>query len=158
MKLISMLQFIEEKGLFSSTFDKDKDDWITEELDKLEHIRSYSKFLKQPLTFSMFFPCDENGKYLKEPYEIFDEDSEEYERYLVEYTKSKEKVLFKGFIYDGMDGVWNTEYKQILHLDTTEQVCFIWEKTIEDLLLVGFEFELTEYAIEQFMLSHKKNS
>lgn len=166
MKLISMLKFIEEKGLFTSTFDKEKDDWCTEELEKLEQIRGYSVFLKKSLNYGMFFPCDENGKYLEEPRaeDYFDEgfslgfnQKHFYEVVLKSYTEAKKRVIFEGFVFDGMDGVWDSEYKEILHVDTCEIVSFIFEKTVEDLLVSGFEYKLTEYAMENLMLSHKNN-
>lgn len=60
---------------------------------------NYAKFLSQPLTLSMFVPCDEEGNVLSEPdYSTLKElYSEEYTLKANQYNAAKEKVLFEGF-------------------------------------------------------------
>ena len=85
-------------------------DFSLEQIEKLKsseinilqfrnNIEKYAKFLKTPLTISMFIPCDKNGDVLNEVKE-FDNSvgsDENYNRALRNYKIAKENVLFKGF-------------------------------------------------------------
>lgn len=114
----------------------------------VRRVISYQRFLKQPLTLGMFVPCDENGNVLNEPRMIartigFEEqdvfwDIDEVEAYRI----AKEKVLFKGFNFEGdlliIPNFGKQEIKNINGL------------TIES--LTEFEIELTESALKQIGL------
>ena len=97
-KLISMTDYVLERSdksilqyTISETFKNGAK--ITNE------IFEYAKFLKTPLTISMFIPCDKTGNVLNEVKE-FDNSvgsDENYNRALRNYKIAKENVLFKGF-------------------------------------------------------------
>ena len=60
-------------------------------------IFEYAKFLKTPLTLSMFVPCDENETVLEYPKNISISDSFQFEKATLNYLEAKENILFKGF-------------------------------------------------------------
>lgn len=60
-------------------------------------IFEYAKFLKTPLTLSMFVPCDENENVLEYPIPISISDSFRFEKATLNYLEAKEKVLFEDF-------------------------------------------------------------
>lgn len=73
-----------------STIEWEQLDWMNQEIYKLDRIRNYANFLKQPLTLGMFVPCDEDGNVLKDCGLI-----PCYE--LDKYRKAKDRCLFEGF-------------------------------------------------------------
>lgn len=75
----------------TSTIDTDQIDWYYMEVQKIDKMRNYANFLKQPLELWMFVPCNEEGGVLEEPdgYSSFE--------YLQQYQKAKERCLFEGF-------------------------------------------------------------
>lgn len=85
----------------SSTLDKSQIDFYDEELGKLQVIRSYAKFLKQPLTLSMFVPCDEEGNILEEPERIHFSTQFDFKAELDVFAEAKERCLF-----EGINSVW----------------------------------------------------
>ncbi len=94
MKLISMTDFIlEQTKSFESA---DLLDFLHTRESSLIKIENYAKFLKTPLNLGMFVPCDENGNIFEDldnsisAPELFD---------WQEYRKSKEKVIFKDFVF-----------------------------------------------------------
>ena len=91
MKLISMTDYVLEQKE-TSTFETDQGDWYCIELEKLDKIRNYANFLKQPLELWMFVPCDENDKIMIEPNDYMADKG-----YFKKYQQAKERCLFKGF-------------------------------------------------------------
>lgn len=79
----------------TSTFDVEESTWYYQEVAKLQTIRSYAKFLKQPLTLGMFVPCDEEGNPMLEPGSgpIYTHS----EDYMNRYKSAKNRCLFEGF-------------------------------------------------------------
>lgn len=73
---------------------------------QLNAIKRYAKFLSQPLTLSMFVPCDDEGNVLEEP-ELYSEYkpelggtmNKEWKLRCEAYNEAKLKVLFEGFVY-----------------------------------------------------------
>lgn len=85
INLIPMTDFVDEiDNLVPRQTEQDFDAWIYKQFTI---VKNYAKFLRQPLTLSMFVPCDENGNVLNDPGLI---PGYELER----YRKAKEKVLF----------------------------------------------------------------
>ena len=78
---------------------------------KLGILHNYAKFLKTPLTVDMFIPCDKNGN----PYDLDAiEDAKndtmqsaiEWKNLIeIDYPIAENKVLFKGFKLDTIDGI-----------------------------------------------------
>ena len=132
-----------------------------------EVVRNYANFLKQPLTLSMFVPCDEDGNILSEPsdYDYFVSDNEQYFQGDIgecqKYVEAKERVLFKGFevksskIHENRDFIGWEIYNPSIFINTGNG----WNKpefpdfeTIEDLTNFRKDIELTESAIKQIGL------
>ena len=161
MKLISMTDFVLEQSKELS------------ELPNLAQITKaymnsyhYAQFLKQPLTLSMFVPCDEEGNVLEEPKGWNNEDCNLDDCCHVckceQYKQAKERVLFEGFKISSRNSCINENLK-ILRFDGSNEV---WAeikdnearfsfpnlsvKTIED--MDGLLLELTETAIKQIGL------
>lgn len=92
MKLISMTDFVLKYD--SVKFQSNPMSYV----EPFSNILEYAKFLKQPITLSMFIPCDEEGNILIEPTK--DDLSFYTHRNLSiqeEFKQAKEKVLFEGF-------------------------------------------------------------
>ena len=60
MKLISMQDFVLEQN--NEAYSKDQ---------FVERVEAYANFLKEPLKLEMFIPCDDNGKVLEQPIDIY---------------------------------------------------------------------------------------
>ena len=96
MKLISMTDFVLQQQ--NESYSKDQ---------FVERVEAYANFLKEPLKLEMFVPCDDNGKVLEQPIDIYYRPDfgcqkypqECYEEDLKTYEQSKEKVLFEGFTF-----------------------------------------------------------
>lgn len=126
--LISMTDFALEQGE-TSTIDTDQGDWYCMELEKLDKIREYAKFLKQKLELWMFVPCDENGNVL----EVVPYYADGIEK-VNEYKKAKGKVIFDGFDIIHNDKVRITIECNHFQLDFNKPLNhFENYKTIEDL-------------------------
>ena len=123
MKLITMTDFVlnQEQKLNESHL-------IAE--PAIDSIFNYAKFLKQPLTLGMFMPCDEEGNVLKEPYEVYDDETEEFIDYMVDFHEAKDKVLFKTDI-DLSTAKFHVSQNRIIEYFT------------------AFEVELTEISVER---------
>lgn len=135
MILKSMTDFVLELRE-TPTFDTDQGDWYCMELDKLNKIRNYANFLKQPLTIGIFIPCDENGSVLEEPIECdcltqYDKECCGMFFKCKEYAKAKERCLFEG---------WDLE-------DAKETLSCFSHKIVED--LVRYNPQLTQAAQKQ---------
>jgi hypothetical protein len=88
---------------------------------------NYANLLKQPLTLSMFVPCDDDGNVL------------EYENDQQKYQKAKEKVIFEGFTY-----------KKALFLNYTFFSYGKFEgETIEDLIHYNLELNQNNKQIQE---------
>jgi hypothetical protein len=154
-RLISMTDFVLEQKE-TSTYECPLHEWLHLESGKLTKIRNYANFLKQPLELWMFVPCDENGKPMKEGYEVFDEDCTEYDEYVFKYQKAKERCLFEGFkINCPKDTVEFTksitDESGYLHIAWFSKITCSWHfsKTLKFIESIGYGFTLTQTAINQ---------
>jgi len=147
MKLISMTDFVIEQKI-TETFDTPQIMWYDSEVNKLDKIRTYANFLKQPLELWMFVPCDEDGNVLEKPKgtdlnSSFFEMQEDY-NLEVKYEIAKEKCLFEDC--ELMDG-W------CIHLSDGTLFAGIDKLsgyTVED--LTHYKPLLTQTAIKQLEL------
>jgi hypothetical protein len=127
---------------------------------KLDRITNYANFLKQPLTLSMFVPCDEDGNILEFPeYEKYGE--KEQDKYNIDmkvYLESKDRVLFEGF-YVNHPNIENDDwtpsicYANILHVFWKYDFEKEWKLskglfTIQD--LCKYNLPLTETALKNY--------
>jgi len=145
MKLISCTEFVEKSRLNSgvSPFDDEQNNIDTSELYK---IYRYANFLKQPLTLSMFVPCDDEGNVLEEPKywnKKYNDDIPESELILCEeYRQAKERVIFEGFTLTGFNLYLNTFlFGDIRHLK---------DYTIEN--LIKYDLTITPNAVKTYQL------
>ena len=148
--LQSMTDFVLERQ-DTSTFDTSQIDWYDLEQVKLDEIRNYARFLKQPLQLGFFVPCDENGNVLEEPY--FDGENDlYYSAKKEEFEKAKERVLFKGFeLYNDENTIRynnifieNQDFKKGLTIESLKSYCSTTS------------IELTDSAIKQIGLNYEK--
>lgn len=65
------------------------------DIKQRDSIVKYANFLKQPLKLEMFFPCDEDGNILNNPFASDKDAGSEKEFKQIQYNNSKEKVLFE---------------------------------------------------------------
>ncbi len=111
---------------------------------RFERILKYAKFLKQPLTLSMFVPTDDEGNVMKEAYEVFERDCTECDEYIFRHQQAKERVIFEGCgIFDN----W------CLHLENGYLLCKtedINKYTIED--IVCHNLTITTNAVKTYQL------
>ena len=150
--LIPMVEFINNVGNVENYPSHEK---------ALSLIYNYSTFLNQPLKLEMFVPCDEYDNVLETPKEpnIFwnndEQDSQiwaEYQYILDKYKQAKEKVLFEGFdVYDyKLQTFFYQQNKKKLSYDKKAQRFVTIEnllKNVEDLLLINFQFKITQSAL-----------
>jgi len=146
MKLIPLSDFILEQKE-TSTIDTAQIDWYDKEIFKLDLIRSYTKFLKQPLALGMFVPVDVQGNILNEPF--YDPSNEQYwaaERFA--YDTAKEKVLFEGCEVKEI----KTDKNYFVVYHNSRQIWISWtDRIIEDMILNRIYLnglELTPSALE----------
>jgi len=123
---------------------------------RLNKIYQYSLFLKQPLQLGFFVPCDENGNVL-DPSDVF----KSCEKGFL-YGKAKERVLFKGFVFEESQKEALKNNTQLSVSIDTENSFYVthrlngkWHtwfnlKTVED--LIKCKIELTETATKQIGL------
>ena len=145
--LQSMADFVLEREA-TSTFDTSKIDWYDLEQVKLDEIRNYARFLKQPLQLGFFVTTDKNGNILKGKPLSPAPDSEwiRWENERLEFYEAREQVLFKGFEIRDKGNFYfverkeSTLFRRVLNKNT--------KSTIEDLLIWG-NVELTDSAIKQ---------
>lgn len=82
-------------------------EYVLQRVDKVTALQlandvvAYTKFLRQPLTLSMFVPVDDEGEVLNYD-EIRVSVQEGTETWDI-WTNAKEKVLFRGFTYEGFE-------------------------------------------------------
>lgn len=91
MKLISMTDFVLEYSQKSTTGYEAG----FKALERLNILKNYARFLKQPLRLEMFVPCDEMIEVMN--YEEIKQSVIEGTDSWDAYQKAKEKVLFEGF-------------------------------------------------------------
>lgn len=107
----------------------------------------YATFLKQPLTLGMFVPTDEDGNVLEGKPLSPAPDSEwlRWENERPEFFEAKERVLFEGFVdlYSDSENSFEIQYLTPEH---EEFITILKGGTVESLLQIDFEFELTETA------------
>ena len=125
------------KNLISMT------DFVLED-NGIHEVVKYAKFLKEPLTFGMFVPCDENNEpIIARHYQYFDNEFEHSE-YLKKFEQAKERVLFEGFEYNQMGFVYLNEKGCALDEE------YMKTNTIE--YLVKYNLKLTPTALKQIGL------
>lgn len=151
-KLINMVSFIEEIGE-TSTIDTDQGDWYYLEVDKLDKIRRYANFLKQPLELWMFVPC----KLVDGVWAVFEEPKKEEPIFInkpvlfnalsKEYQEAKECCLFEGCTIE-----LNKSNNYYVVKVNDDLIWTTWNKskTIEDLIIQ--EITLTPTALNQLGL------
>lgn len=161
IKLQSMTDFVLERE-DTSTFDTSQIDWYDLEQVKLDEIRNYARFLKQPLQLGFFVPCDEDGNLWEFPptneeWEWAQKDSadaeQSYKMKQFYYEKAKERILFKGFHSIGENEIellnsdnWMSFSQKTIEF-TDEFGHEIEVYRIED--LIELNLELTDSAIKQ---------
>lgn len=142
-KLISCTDFVlqeEKKGMQN-----------TDRPLRFERILKYAKFLKQPLTLSMFVPTDDDGNVLSNP----KDSTLQYQKRIDKYQQAKERVVFEGFevinksFYQFItNGKCSPFYKE--DNDSLKQWKKELELTIED--LVKFNLTITPNAVKTYQL------
>lgn len=159
MKLISMTDFVLEQSHLLSEIPKHQQ--LTDAYFRSLH---YANFLKQPLTLSMFVPCDEEDNLLNPCGCSLDKGRCKKED---EYQKAKEKVLFEGFSVEE-DKFKDTKRKLVWFNDNMTQ---LWRqltyrngRVVESFLpnnynglscvedIISMNLTLTETAIKQIGL------
>lgn len=101
--------------------------------DSFNRCVRYAIFSKEPLALKMFVPCDENGNYMKEPYEVFEDETEEFIDYMVDYENAKDSILFEGFKVTEEEDVFYIQKNDIefeYHKNTD-----MWQCNSEDVYL-----------------------
>lgn len=116
-------------------------------------IGNYANFLKRPLKLEMFVPCDENGNVL-DPSDVF----KSCEKGFL-YGKAKERVLFKGFVFEESQkealenntqlsvSIYSKKSFYVTHRLNGKWHTWFALKTVED--LIKCKIELSETAIKQ---------
>ena len=154
MKLISMTDFV--LGQEQPTY-LEKEEFE----DVYYKIHNYAKFLKQPLTLSMFVPCDDEGNVLEEPKywnKKYNDDIPESELILCEeYRQAKERVVFEGFEDRYSESGYQVSNENILIVFydagyiVTYKACFDYKtETIES--VIQFNLTITPNAVKTYQL------
>lgn len=141
MKIISMVEFVLEQLVLLKNGEINI-------LQFRNRIEKYANFLKKILTLGMFVPCDLDGNVIKE-YDWVSPDSVKWEDYEKELLEAKSRVLFDGFRLENKH-LWNKDKLFMISDDYNESFSNI--KTIEWLISITHEFELTESAKKQIGL------
>jgi hypothetical protein len=123
MELMSMVDFVLQQDIT--------------DIKQRDSIVKYANFLKQPLKLEMFFPCDEDGNILNNPFASDKDAGSEKEFKQIQYNNSKEKVLFE-----------NTPIAQAKWLVNT----FSTIESLSDIINTITPIYLTESAIKQIGL------
>ncbi len=124
--------------------------------DCLFQIHNYASFLKQKIKLEMFVPCDEKGNVLKEPYEVYDDETEEFIDYIVDFHEAKNKVLFEDFyVKKDDDGILCLFHKNYEWYIAVVKPNFVWgrtnEFTIED--IVNYNPKLSLFVLNKNAVS-----
>jgi hypothetical protein len=172
-KLKSMMDFVfeQDKLEFVVIGENEANEWSDFNLQKLDSINDYAKFLKQPLAFGMFVPCDKFDNILEEPKEHFPTGNKELEEMAFKqrrkYQQAKNRVLFKGFkVCNYTHGSFYSKViidsTGLIHLFWFDKITETWEvsiglNNIESLTQFG-GLELTETALKEIgILNNKTN-
>lgn len=145
MKLIPMIDFVLEQ----------RNDPMQTYKEAFWKITRYADFLKQPLKLGMFVPTDLEGNVLEEPkhkdYKNEEGGNNELYRFnLEQYKQAKQRVLFKGWFFDGDDEIISFRLNEgtVISLDLEEA-----DYLIEDLVTTEEKSrQLTKTAINQIEL------
>ena len=143
MELISCTEFVlgqEKKGLQN-----------TDRHLRFERIIKYAKFLKQPLTLSMFIVCDDEGNVLEEP-EFHEPNNEseigEYDELIYKYQQAKERVVFEGYTV-----LQEKDYYIVVDSHGIKKwLSWNKSKTIESLINEITEVTITPNAVKTYQL------
>ena len=127
--LISMTDFVLEQ---SSILRHSGDSFNIKKYDYIIKSEYYAKFLKQPLELWMFVPCDKEGNVLEKRAPLIGM----YDLKTIKYQESKERCLFKGFTYDGLQYIDYQNY--------CINVLTLPKLTVEN--LIKYNLTLTETA------------
>ena len=142
-RLIPMTDYVLNQEREYAIHDKTVAQIVIDEEAKYAKCFKYAILLKQPLTLSMFVPCDEEGNVLSDPeltltmsqgdgqlyYSAEDEEFDAYE-------EAESKVLFKGFEVKKMK-----DYYLVFLKDKVSPIWASWNdsKKIEDLIRLNLE-------------------
>ena len=133
--LIGMVDFVLNQGE-TSTLDTDQGDWYFKEQSKLDKIRSYANFLKQPLELWMFVPC----KLVDGVWVVLEEKKPFQDNYF-EFQEAKKRCLFEGF--EVRKGNWLLNG----NIDIDEEFC--QGLSIESLVKYNLELTPTAKLLEE---------
>lgn len=167
MKLISMtdfvLQFDKPAGYY-----EDQSDFLHCQVEYMERVMEYAKFLKQPLILGMFIPCDEAGNVMEEPNEyskwikavVIDELNYFSDGWdgCRQYHEAKERVLFECVQYHDIQPSSNSNYfslngvKFSIQNNNGSYSLLYGFDTVEKLLKKVGEINLTESATKKIRL------
>jgi len=130
---------------------------------RFERILKYAKFLKQPLTLSMFVPTDDDGNVLSNP----KDSTLQYQKRIDKYQQAKERVIFdcvkidnspykdtKRLLIDlDCQGGFRLYNKHIYH-DGTIKEKFLpnFSKTPTIEYLIQFNLTITPNAVKTYQL------
>ena len=109
-----------------------------------DKVNNYANFLKQPLTLSMFVPCDDDGNVLSNP----KDSTLQYQKKIDEYQQAKERVIFEGY------KVIKFEDYYIIYDSHGRETWLSWSKskTIESLINEITEVTITPNAVKTYQL------
>ena len=157
--LTSMTAFVLEQRE-TSTHETKQHEWYFKEVVKLDKIRNYANFLKQPLELGMFVPCDEDGNVVEKPEE--NDLNGSFLKMQINYNKevkwefAKERCLFEGFeLIIKPNGNRYIQKNETIIFYNTENDNGVWRVnrkfiSIED--LVKYNLKLTPTAQKQLGL------
>ena len=109
-----------------------------------DKVNNYANFLKQPLTLSMFVPCDDDGNVLSNP----KDSTLQYQKRIDKYQQAKERVIFEGY------KVIKFEDYYIIYDSHGRETWLSWNKskTIESLINEITEVTITPNAVKNYQL------
>lgn len=115
--------------------------------DSFNKINRYAEFLKQPLTLSMFVPCDEHGNVLEQPTAENSLNTIDHDSKLIDYNDAKLKVLFKNFTFSRKtkNAFFLLEFGVYTHVIDRKI-----PKTVES-IISNDDLELTDTAIKMIL-------
>ena len=118
-----------------------------------DKVNNYANFLKQPLTLSMFVPCDDDGNVLSNP----KDSTLQYQKRIDKYQQAKERVVFEGFEDRYSESGYQVSNENILIVFydagyiVTYKACFDYKtETIES--VIQFNLTITPTAVKTYQL------
>jgi len=129
--------------------------------DKIAYnlIIKYAKLLKRNLSLDMFVPCDSTGKPIPEPDSMADSiiskvSAKEWVAKVAEFSKAKDKTLFKGFYVYELKGssVPASVTNGIMDVSWFDKITQTWSfssglVTVEDLSIFSLDITPEDFEI-----------